>query len=84
MLLGGSRTEEHDVPLQVAAPGGGQLQLLGHHLTAEPEADRQHLAHPTLADAAAQLAAAGHPIAGHCGARLGQNHLTVTDCTRRS
>ena len=34
--------------------GGEQLQNFGHHLIAEPEADRQHTANPTLADAAAQ------------------------------
>jgi hypothetical protein len=47
------------------------LRLFGHHLIVEPEVDRQHIAHPTLPDAAAQLAAAGHLITDHCGARLG-------------
>ena len=30
---------KHDVPLQIPASGRGELQLLGHHLIAGPEAD---------------------------------------------
>lgn len=43
---GGSSAEEYDVVLHVAASGGEQLQIFGHHLIAEPEADRQHMANP--------------------------------------